>query len=331
MIPNKKFITLKTDQQLIEKFIIEVIIKPRLKILEWSNFTKQTPGLKIGYPAQHLASLLTGNEGRRTAARGDDLADGSEVKGCSRTDQLDNCTECKNKVLRLEIKCSFCGSEKINRMADSKWLLSVRSTDELDLYKNKIDRFIFILFDYPFFNENNFDIWRIQAFEIWPKFSSCFRELLNAYYENIYKAHIEKTPNKTPAPKNFWPYSFQFYKCSPIKIFESIINDVNNNPTIKTNFFAKPLLDRSQILTEKMPSDLLTTEEVISLIITNEILSKKYYINKNNVENLTKKDILEIAKKFTTDFTFLGSNLYDLIPLRDTSKAITHSKLYQRR
>ena len=84
MQPNKDFIKIPSSKAQVEKFISEVMLIPRCKIIEWSQITKQSPGLKIGYPAQHLASLLTGVEGSRTAARGDDLADGSEVKGCNR-------------------------------------------------------------------------------------------------------------------------------------------------------------------------------------------------------------------------------------------------------
>jgi len=112
MKPNSQYINVTTDENIISDFIEDIILTPRLKILKWSNLTKQTPALKISYTAQHLASLITGVEGSRTAARGDDLADGSEVKGCTRTDQLDTCKTCKNKVLRLESECAFCVTSK---------------------------------------------------------------------------------------------------------------------------------------------------------------------------------------------------------------------------
>ena len=70
-------------------------------MIKWSSITNQTPNLKIGYPGQHLASLITGISGTGTGARGDDIADGSEVKSCSRVDQVDKCENCKSNVMRM--------------------------------------------------------------------------------------------------------------------------------------------------------------------------------------------------------------------------------------
>ena len=107
MIPKKELITISDTKSKIEKLLMELVLEPRLKALEWSSITKQTPNMKIGYPGQHLASLITGIEGARTGARGDDLRDGTEVKSCSRVDQLDTCSSCKNKVLRIESVCAL--------------------------------------------------------------------------------------------------------------------------------------------------------------------------------------------------------------------------------
>ena len=185
MQPNPQYITIETSPELLESFINEVILTPRLKVIEWSKITKQTPGLKVGYPAQHIASLLTGVEGRRSAARGDDLADGSEVKGCNRIDQLDTCNSCGNKVLRYETKCNFCESTSISRKDDSKWLLTIKSESELRLYTEKIDRLIFILLDYPNFAKEDFETLSIKAYEVWPKNNDVFKEILNNYYYTL--------------------------------------------------------------------------------------------------------------------------------------------------
>ena len=95
MRPNKKFITIKDTENKIKAFLNELVLQPRINAIKWSRITKQTPNIKIGYPGQHLASLITGMEGERTGARGNDLIDGSEVKSCSRIDQLDLCKDCK--------------------------------------------------------------------------------------------------------------------------------------------------------------------------------------------------------------------------------------------
>ena len=104
----------------IETFIDDLIIQPRIKAVKWSKITKQTANIRIGYPGQHLASLVTEVEGEKTGARGNDLADGSEVKSCSRVDQLDKCLKCKMPVLRQEKKCSHCESTKIERRNHQK-------------------------------------------------------------------------------------------------------------------------------------------------------------------------------------------------------------------
>lgn len=91
MQPDIKKITINDNRQKIVELLDGLMFAPRLRAIEWSKVTKQTPNLKIGYPGQHLASLITGMQGERTGARGNDLIDGSEVKSCSRVDQLDTC------------------------------------------------------------------------------------------------------------------------------------------------------------------------------------------------------------------------------------------------
>lgn len=90
-----------------------------------------------------------------------------------------------------------------------------------------------MLYDYHMFEEGNFNEARIVMYEIWPKSkrSYKFRTLLNNYYEYLYKPHIIKNPPRTPATKNFWPESFQFYMCNPVKIFECHIHNWQSNTT----------------------------------------------------------------------------------------------------
>src|SRR3989344_3815007 len=113
MQPNKKLITISNNLKQITQLLGELVLQPRINAIKWSVITKQTPNIKIGYPGQHLASLIAGMEGERTGARGNDLIDGSEVKSCSRIDQLDICKNCDSPVARLEEKCSNCGSADI--------------------------------------------------------------------------------------------------------------------------------------------------------------------------------------------------------------------------
>jgi hypothetical protein len=277
MKPNTKLITIGDNENKIKVLLEELVLLPRLKALEWSKVTKQTPNMKIGYPGQHLASLITGMEGSRTGARGDDLKDGTEVKSCSRVDQLDTCNKCDNKILRVETVCHNCGSTDIKRMDDSKWLFSVKSEEELKLLTKNIDRVFLTIADYPNFSSNDFDTIRFQAFEIWNNTDrhKHFTTLMSNYYYKIFLKHIEKNPSKTPAPKNFWPYSYQFYLCNPVKVFNCIVKNANVKPEIQIDYFVPPQQDRSKLQVEMMPIALLSLDEVkIMRNVKKEIIEK---------------------------------------------------------
>ena len=94
MCPNREFITIDNNLELVEQFLNELIVSPKRLLRNWASITNQTPAAKIGYIGQHLASLLTGVKGTRTGARGNDLEDGTEVKSCNKVDQADKCKDC---------------------------------------------------------------------------------------------------------------------------------------------------------------------------------------------------------------------------------------------
>ena len=265
MQPNKTLITIRDNERLIEEFILDMIITPGRLAHKWAAVTNQTPNLKIGYPAQHLASLITGMKGTATGARGNDIVDGSEVKACSKVDQLDKCRNCGRGVLRSSVVCPYCGSKDITRNNDSKWLIAVRSADELRMLLEETPRFIFIVTDYPGFDDNNFSDIRIRAFEVWVKSERCkrFRELLENYYKFIYMEHIGSNSSQTPAPKNLWPDKFPFYMCNPIKVFECLIeNFLSGKPSIKIVHYTAPDISREKLPSENMPASLLHKDEL---------------------------------------------------------------------
>lgn len=264
MKPNSDLISIDDNIDKITQFIKDMIIEPRRKAHYWSKITNQTPNLKIGYPAQHLASLICGMKGTATGARGDDIVDGTEIKGCSKIDQSDKCKDCKETVLRTDRIYPYCGSSNIQRNNDSKWLIGIRSDDELRMLLEETPRFIFIVTDYPKFEEDDFDTMRIRAFEIWVKSDRCsnFRILMENYYNYIFKEHKKKDPNKNPAPKNLFPDSFPFYMCNPIKTFECIItNGLSDIPQINITKYIKPDIDRKELASEDMPFSLLSKKE----------------------------------------------------------------------
>lgn len=321
MIVKPKYITISDNKKRIKQLLIELVLEPRIKALAWSKITKQTPNMKIGYPGQHLASLITGIEGSRTGARGDDLVDGTEVKSCSRVDQLDSCKNCKQKVLRIEKNCPHCASDDLKRMNDSKWLFSIKSEEELKLLTEDIDRIFLTIADYPNFVNNDFDTIRFQAFEVWNKTNrhKNFSSLMSNYYHKIFLEHISRNPNKTPAPKNFWPYSYQFYLCNPIKVFECIVFSANTKPKISIVHLVKPNIDRSLLNSELMPTNLLSQEEINSLIEN----VPEYILSPQMVKESTYKAFIrgrKSKKDFTTILPFINENIRSYLNLRNTDK-----------
>ena len=334
MQPNKTLITIHDNERLIKELLKDLVLLPRLKALEWSKITKQTPNMKIGYPGQHLASLALGMEGARTGARGDDIIDGSEVKSCSRVDQLDTCADCGKKVLRLESNCSNCNSKNIKRMDDSKWLFTIRSENDIKILLDDVDRVVLTIADYPDFSNGNFDDLRFQIFEIWTKSPRCkhFRALIDNYYHKIYLEHKAKDPKKTPAPKNFWPFSYQFYMCNPIKILSCMVKDANTKPKIDIEYFVEPETDRSKLAVEPMPTELLSKDEFNLLLDLPQTVLESLVFDNSLIEVMkelqkTKPDI----KKMKALMPYLSEEARSILPLRDTDKISEAKSQYQRK
>ncbi|OGH94279.1 MAG: hypothetical protein A2538_01795 [Candidatus Magasanikbacteria bacterium RIFOXYD2_FULL_41_14] len=332
MQPNKKFITIVDNINQINQLLGEMVLQPRISAIKWSAITKQTPNIKIGYPGQHLASLIAGMEGERTGARGNDLIDGSEVKSCSRIDQLDICKKCDSPVARLENKCSNCGSDEIERKNDSKWLFSIRNEEELNTLIHGVKRVLLVLGDYPNFDDGDFSTLRFQVFEIWPenKRNARFGEIMINYYYKIYLGHKNKNLAKTPAPKNFWPYQYQFYICNPIPTFTCIVQNANSSPKIKILHYIKPDEDRSGIQSVVMPVEILKDPEIALIFKKAKPWEIKKMMKPAFYKNLTKLSKFSIAEKRE----FLGGvdeTLRSYLPLRDTDKISTAKSKYARR
>lgn len=259
------FITIENNEEHLIEFLNVALIQHRDFYKKWSAITHQTATIKSGYLSQHLASLITGVRGGFTGARGDDLKDGTEVKACTRIDQLDRCQKCKAPVSRVQDYCLTCGSYSIERKNDSKWLFSVKNEEDLDLLLNRVPRILLILFDYPNFKKNDFSIVDVQAFEIYPKIERYqnFKHIMTNYYNNIYLIQKTINLNKSPAPKNFWPDSYQFYLCNPVKIFHARIEE-----TVNILHYVQPDFPRENIVPVPMPSSLLTVEEKKLIDIT---------------------------------------------------------------
>lgn len=336
MKPQKKHITIEDNIKRIQRLIKELVLAPRIHALQWAKITSQTPNMKIGYPGQHLASLVVGMKGKRTAARGKDIIDGSEVKSCSRVDASDKCKVCEEKVSRSETICEICGSTDIVRDNTSKWLFTIRSQEDLDLLTKTVKRIILVLADYPGFDNNNFNDIQFQVFEIWTNSPRCgkFKEIMVDYYQNVYLSHKKKNSNKTPAPQNFWPYSFHFYLCNPIKVFSCVIEKANSSsPSLTIGNYVKPEQDRRKEKSEPLPTSLVYKREFIKLLKDAPIeIIKKSLTNEGDLDNLlalTNKKNFTI-KQVSAYIPFIEEPLKDYLPIRK-AKPFTIKKKHIRK
>jgi len=256
----------ETSEKLIKECIKDLYINPKQASVKWSKITNQTPQGKFAYPSQHLASLITGIKGLGSAARGDDLADGTEVKSCSRADQLNRCKECNTTVLSWQTECSNCGSTNITQDTSSHWIFSIKEESELNLILNKIPRLIFILFDKENLAMDNI---RIRAWEVNPK-EKHVSDFFKDYFINNYKKKLAK--GETPVPCNLHPLKYDFLMMKPKLIFHAEIIEEE----VKIIFW-----NVSKPKEQPIPSYLLKMEELEKIF-------------ENKIKGLTKKKVVEL-------------------------------------
>jgi hypothetical protein len=189
--------------------------------------------------------VITGIKGRGTAARGDDLADGSEIKSCSRADQLCECKKCGARVLVWQEECPVCNSASIKIKTDSHWIFPIKSESELSLLLDKVPRIFLVLFDNV--ADTKTDI-RVRIWVVNPQ-TEYVKAFFTDYFENNYQKKAE------PAPCNFHPLKFDFYMSRPVLVFEAVVEIERNDVSVK-------FWDLKNQQPEKMPTEILTSEEM---------------------------------------------------------------------
>ncbi len=200
----------------------------RTALYRWSQVTQQTPQPRMGYIGQHLTSVVTGYPGGRSGARGKDLLlpEGrhAEIKTCYRVDQLGKCLDCSQVVASIEAACPLCGSGNIKRNDDSKWLITVRTDQEMRALFDPTSYYL-VLFDFADF-KNPAEI-NARIYEVNPK-AKGFAYCMVDYYFNI------KSKSKSGAPFNLWPFSLKFEIMRARLIYFSLIGADNS---IETTIF----------------------------------------------------------------------------------------------
>lgn len=288
-----------------EKLIKELYIDLRKNVNKWSKITNQTPQARMGYIGQHLVSIVTGYPGGKSGARGHDLIindskdniEFAEIKTCYRVDQLGKCNHCQNPVSSLEKICSFCGSQDIKRMNDSKWLITILNPAHLiTTFEPKY--YYFVLFEFEDTNNVknntiNATIWRVDTKS--PGFYLCMLD----YYYNI------RSKSKSAAPFNMWPHMLKFHLTKPVKIYESKIYEDDSINTILLDNNLEKKEDNLLPLYEYSKSKILDVDTILKIFdlcnIEHPSTSKKTFLLKkleeyrSNISNEKLADIISFA------------------------------------
>lgn len=252
---------LEVSEQMLLDFICERLVIPRNSQRKWAQITEQSSSLSLGKDGQALGSLVLGLKGTKTGARGHDISDGTEVKTCSRLDQLDTCRDCKTGVARHDDTCYSCGGSRIQRNNDSKWLFAMTSEAELDLLTTQVPRVALVVADYPNFEQSDWETLRYRVFEV-PSSArhSNFKEIMSRYFYSEYSPKKVENNKGKIAPKNLFPDSYQFYMCNPLPIFQATVTNASTDPQTVIDFWVKPDVDRNSLVSEPMPARVARTE-----------------------------------------------------------------------
>lgn len=261
MRPDATYIEIASSEDMIRKLIGDLYVLPRAHLLRWSQVTNQTAQVRIAYPGQHLASLVTGVRGSGTAARGEDLIDGSEVKSCSRTDQLGECKKCGARVLPSHESCVLCESDKINRKQDSHWILSMRTEEEFQQYLDA-HRLVLVLFDRPEMHPSNH---RIRVWEIWPSHErhKYYRWFVEDYWQNNYQEKLRR--GLSPSPLNLHPLKQDFLRMNPVPTFRAHVE--METQAVSIDYWIRPLVDRSECPVESMSPSSVSPRSLVEELL----------------------------------------------------------------
>ena len=310
-----------TSEEKIEDLLKDLYIAPRKNLLKWSRRTKQTAQVRLGYAGQHVASAITGVKGIGTAARGDDLSDGTEVKSCSRADQLSECKDCEAKVMVWQEQCPECGYKNIDIKTDSHWIFRIDSEKELNLLTEKIPRLVMIMFDRKSIDDDDI---RLRAWLIDPE-----QWYVQAFFKDYYKNNYRKkeSEGKSPAPCNLHPLKYDFYMMAPELIFKAEMDIDNEDVEIKFWDLEDPKKEKFPVhlITKNQLDDLFEEQELIEYI-EDRGLDEEYIYTRDGeekVKNLQKADYKRI-------FDYLPEDKRGDLEMKD-KKTKTYNQEYQRR
>lgn len=291
---------MNTSKQLVKDCLHDLYIQPRKNLYKWSQITEQTAQVRLAYPGEHLASVISNVPGTGSAARGDDLSDGTEVKTCSRADQLSECRSCGTKVLVWQEECPECGSEDINIKTDSHWIFSITSQKELELYRDVVPRLLLLMFDRE---SHETDKVRLRAWEV-DTDQWYYKAFVTDYFENNYK--VKRDRGESPAPLNLHPEKYDFYMMEPELVFHADMDIEEDDVDIVR-------WDFDDTKKEPMPTDYVTLDQLRDLFTEEELRERilelpqqerMEYLNshdKSKVNQLSKSQYKELFPTIPED------------------------------
>jgi RNA polymerase subunit RPABC4/transcription elongation factor Spt4 len=210
---------------LIKSFLKEMYFERRDTIFKWARLTKQTPLIETKFLGQNLVSLITGISGSGSAARGDDLVDGSEIKTCSRLDQLSKCTNCGAYITAIDEVCPSCGGPVTVRMTDSHWIFTINTDAKRDKILDHTPAIYLLLIDG--YELNDTELARFTVWKINPATDRYFRQdYVNDYYNSNFTRR--RRAGENPAPMNMHPRSPKFSRTNARIVFEAVMKKTGN-------------------------------------------------------------------------------------------------------
>jgi MamI restriction endonuclease len=325
--PDPSTITIRHSKEDVAELLDDLFVKPRALIRKWAEITHQTAQARLAYPGQHLASVVTGVRGANTAARGEDLVDSSEVKSCSRADQLGICKACKARVPAWMEDCPVCESTDILRKEDSHWIVSIRRREELDQLIGA-RRLVLVLFDRT--AESRLDI-RVRVWEIWPadERSGYLKQFVTDYYENNY---LEKrAAGLDPAPCNLHPLKFDHLMMNPVKVFDARIDSPDRpDAGAHVDFFYPAEADRGKLEPEPMPAKMLGKHELPILAKADPALFEPLLADGSGVEDveeaLAQKDPRRALQRHVTGVPWQLRREFAMRPKRIKTSPSTYKR-----
>lgn len=212
-----------------------------------------------GFMGEFLASLITGKKGTASAGSGFDLSDGNKADEAKLAvlARASICNKCGSKVLFFKEKCT-CGSTKFRSMGGTS-RFGIDSKAGIK-YKEQLDKYVLQTIK-PTINSFDCREFIYEAFLV-----DANNEHFTEYLTN---QHINSTKSNMC---NLLPYSYDFYRAEPIKVISLKITLNKFDSNIESLYYK---LDN--FVSEPMPFDVLTRDDIKSILKSNSITFKNTY------------------------------------------------------